>query len=84
MSELQAYYDAFRTGYWADSDPERCRCHGSGWACSEVDTWHQCPIHYTGQPHPEDEFGGCEPEAPAAPVVVEAVPAPVDDEEVPF
>lgn len=55
MSEQQAYYEAFRTGYWADPDPAFCRCRGRGWALSEVDTWHQCHIHYKGQRHPEDE-----------------------------
>jgi hypothetical protein len=54
MSELQAYYDGFRQGWWADPDPDRCLCHGSGWALSDVDTWHQCPIHYKGQLDPED------------------------------
>ncbi len=53
MSELQQYYDDFRSGYWADPDPEICDCRGSGYALSEVDTWHECPIHYNGQIHPE-------------------------------
>jgi len=53
MSELQAYYDAFRQGYWADPDPEACLCRGRGWALSDVDTWHECPIHYKGQLHPD-------------------------------
>lgn len=35
-------------------DPEQCLCRGSGWALSDVDTWHQCPIHYKNQRHPED------------------------------
>jgi len=51
---LQQYYDDFRQGWWADEDANKCLCHGSGWALSDVDTWHQCPIHYRGQPHPED------------------------------
>lgn len=53
-SEHQAYYDAFRTGYWAHSDAASCPCRGMGWALSEVDTWHECPVHYKGQRHPED------------------------------
>ena len=53
MSEAQAYYEAFQTGYWANQDPNQCKCHGHGWALSEVDTWHQCPIHFKGQEHPE-------------------------------
>lgn len=31
-----------------------CRCGGSGWALSEVDTFHECPFHYEGQPNSED------------------------------
>jgi hypothetical protein len=50
---LQAYYDEFRRGYWAVSDPDECPCHGRGWALSDVDTWHTCPIHFEGQLHPE-------------------------------
>jgi hypothetical protein len=60
MSELELYYRNFSMGQWAHSDASRCRCGGSGWALSEVDTWHTCPIHYTGQTHPECE----EPEKP--------------------
>lgn len=55
MSELQSYYDAFRTAYWATPDPSECECGGCGWALSDVDTWHKCPCHNWGQPHPEDE-----------------------------
>ena len=53
MSTLQAYYNEFRCGHWADHDPDVCLCHGSGWALSDVDTWHECPVHYAGQLHPE-------------------------------
>lgn len=60
MSELQSYYENFRTGYWANPNASRCPCHGGGWALSEVDTWHQCPCHYRGQPHPEDFGGDCD------------------------
>ncbi|MBD3262027.1 MAG: hypothetical protein GF334_10255 [Candidatus Altiarchaeales archaeon] len=53
MSELQQYFDNFRT--WSHPDPEKCKCRGGGYALSEVDTWHPCPEHYVpGQPHPED------------------------------
>lgn len=56
MSELQNYYDNYaRANVWADSDPERCGCHGSGWFLSDLDTFHRCPVHYTGQPHPEED-----------------------------
>jgi hypothetical protein len=55
---LQDYYDDFRRGYWADENPEKCLCHGKGWALSDVDTWHACPIHYAkGMRHPDDEDG---------------------------
>jgi hypothetical protein len=54
---LQAYYNAFRAAPWAHSDPDVCGCRGSGWALSDVDTWHECPIHHVeGQRHPEDDF----------------------------
>lgn len=54
-SELAAYYQDFRSGYWAHPNASECRCKGSGWALSEVDTWHPCPIHHIrGQCHPED------------------------------
>ena len=52
MSELQHDYDTFRTGYWATANAEDCPCH-DGWALSEVDTWHKCPVHFAGQLHPE-------------------------------
>jgi hypothetical protein len=64
-SELQSYYDNFRTGYWASLEESECPCHGGGWALSDVDTWHQCPIHYTGQAHPESEEWDDSPEAQA-------------------
>ena len=54
MSELQQYYDDFRRGQWAQEDPKDCPCGGSGWALSDVDTFHKCPKHHTDQPHPED------------------------------
>ncbi len=55
MSELSSYYENFKAGYWANEDPEKCLCHG-GWALSEVDTWHECPVHYCGQLHPDYEY----------------------------
>lgn len=48
---LQAIYDEFRTGCWASE--EDCLCHDSGWALSDVDTWHKCSIHFCGQLSPE-------------------------------
>lgn len=57
MSELQAYYDTFRTGYWATENEGECLCHGRGWALSDVDTWHKCPVHFRGQLGPEAADG---------------------------
>ncbi len=83
---LQGYYDSFRTGYWANLDPAHCACHGYGYALSEVDTWHKCPVHYVkGQRHPEDDCDDTEDsyEVEAAPAYK---PGPVtfDDDSVPF
>lgn len=88
MSELQAYYEAFCTGYWANPDEDRCQCRGSGWALSEVDTWHACPAHYKGQPHPEDyDYEGNMPRD-TVPTSDDTVPTPAptfdENEEVPF
>jgi hypothetical protein len=54
MSEYDQYYESFRQGRWATLKPNECLCHGSGWALSDLDTWHKCPQHYKGQTHPED------------------------------
>lgn len=54
MNEYTQYLNDFQSGYWTNDDPKLCRCHGSGWALSELDTWHCCPVHYSGQSHPED------------------------------
>lgn len=56
-SEHDQYLASFQTGYWATEDEASCPCHGSGWALSEVDTWHECPVHFQGQTHPEAEEG---------------------------
>ena len=53
MSEYANYYKSFCQGHWATEDAETCLCRGGGWVSSELDTWHQCPIHYKGQLHPE-------------------------------
>lgn len=52
---LQAYFDAFsREVQSGDACAYRAgRC--SGWFLSDVDTWHECPVH-PGRPHPEDDF----------------------------
>ena len=89
MSELQQYFDAFRTGYWVKESAEECPCRGSGWALSEVDTWHKCYVHFDGQRSPEDaEFDGFEgsPEGAVAPSPAPAPVAslPASDDEILF
>lgn len=93
MSELQHYYDMCRQGAFARNDADECGCRGHGWFLSEVDTWHECPVHYAGQRHPEDdrsdeEFAADEAAAHAA---REAEPVPAmldtdccDDNDIPF
>jgi hypothetical protein len=59
MSTLQQQHNLFRqavsSGCLSDPDPKECACYGRGWIGSDFDTWHQCPIHYEGQRHPEDD-----------------------------
>jgi hypothetical protein len=62
MSELQSYYDTFKTGQWAHPDPRFCRCNGSGWALSEVDTWHKCRFHYVSSLTGDPDYNEGEPE----------------------
>lgn len=40
-----------------DCRPEasECWCRGSGWIYTDWDSHHECPYHYRGQPHPEDD-----------------------------
>lgn len=55
MSELQTYYNEYcMPRAWQRDDPNECGCYGRGWFVSELDTVHQCNLHYHGQPHPED------------------------------
>ena len=88
MSELNSYYEAFRTGYWADPEEAHCPCHGSGWALSQVDTWHECPRHYQGQRHPEDErYEEEAPQLQEVPVVQPVILPPstlFPDDDIPF
>jgi hypothetical protein len=78
---LQAYYNEFSQGHWADPDPKLCGCRGSGWALSDVDTWHKCPIHHKpGQRHPEDDYDDEDRRDPAQCLVVtEEKPKMPDD-----
>jgi hypothetical protein len=52
---LQAYFNEFSEGHWADPDEKVCGCRGSGYALSDVDTWHKCPYHPATR-HPEDDY----------------------------
>lgn len=42
------------SGRWANPNPSQCECRG-GWLLSDYDTWHRCPLHGRGVPHPEEE-----------------------------
>jgi len=58
---LQAYYNQIAYGgedsppSWINPDPEKCGCRGKGWYLSDLDTYHQCQVHFNGQMHPEME-----------------------------
>ena len=52
---LQDEFRAMESGHWAEADAADCPCRGRGWLLSDLDTWHRCPIHGKGKPHPEDE-----------------------------
>ena len=54
MSLTEAYRE-LESGAWATHHPSDCPCRGRGWIASDLDTWHRCPIHGRGVPHPEDE-----------------------------
>jgi len=55
QNEHQLYHAGYSQAYWADEDPKKCGCRGSGWSLSNIDTWHSCPIHNTGQKHPYEQ-----------------------------
>jgi hypothetical protein len=48
------HIDPFDTNsaFWAEMDDHHCPCGGSGWALRTV-SFQECPIHYTGQLHPQ-------------------------------
>jgi len=54
MSLTEAYRE-LESGAWATHHPSDCPCRGRGWIASDLDTWHRCPIHGRGVPHPETE-----------------------------
>lgn len=45
------------SGLWAETNPFRCPCKGRGWFLSDFDSYHRCPIHGNGVPHPCDDEG---------------------------
>ena len=51
----EGLYQDLERGVWAETNPFACPCRGNGWFLSDLDTWHRCPIHGHGVPHPEDE-----------------------------
>lgn len=51
MSELQLYYDNFKTTVSCGALCEGEKC--SGWFLSDVDTWHHCPCNAGGTADPE-------------------------------
>jgi hypothetical protein len=84
--EYSHYYQevACNSAVWARKDAARCGCRGRGWWASEVDTWHCCPFHGEGVPHPEDYTDSEIAEMAAAPSIEEpsAQPErPVEDED---
>lgn len=50
-------YRELESGVWAQANPAKCPCRG-GWLLSDYDTWHRCPLHGKGVPHPDDEEEG--------------------------
>lgn len=78
-SELSLYYHNFCAGQWAHPNAAECACRGSGWACSELDTWHECKYHYRGQPHPEADLPTCYCEAPVGGICICAYITPITD-----
>jgi hypothetical protein len=76
MSELELYHSNFCAGGWMHRDADKCGCRGTGWALSEVDTFHKCSFH-EGR-HPED-CGDEEEASEEALPVAEALPVEVDD-----
>lgn len=87
-SELSLYYHNFAARLCVPEGlaPEDCRCHGGGWILSEVDTWHHCPDHYTGQAHPDDADMDVDT---GDPVVLEAIASAdaaraLDPDDIPF
>ena len=48
-------YRELQSGRWALVNPSTCPCRGHGWLLSDLDTFHRCPMHGSGVPHPESD-----------------------------
>lgn len=83
--EYKIYLDTFiQSAAFGDGrDAADCRCHGGGWLLSEVDTWHKCPDHFTGQIHPEIDADYAPEVSPVAVAPVAVAPY-IDNPDVPF
>lgn len=71
---------AAQIAYDCRPDASECWCRGSGWVLSNWDSFHRCPYHYDGQPHPEES----EPEYDSAEPCDCAECAATDDDDLPF
>ena len=91
MSELEHYYNNFRAGSFERRDPDKCGCRGTGYALSQVDTWHKCPVHFTpGQRHPEDDHDECDAliidvvDVRTVAAMAAVTPADINEDDIPF
>ena len=50
-----------RWNLWAQVNPAKCPCRGSGWLLSDYDTYHRCGLHAEGASHPEDDGAPYDP-----------------------
>lgn len=49
-------FNELESGRWANPNPSRCECR-DGWLLSDYDTFHRCPYHGQGVPHPDSDEG---------------------------
>jgi hypothetical protein len=54
MNDFQDLILAYpsQVAHAALEDGKECPC-SNGWICNPFDYWQECPIHYSGQMHPE-------------------------------
>lgn len=84
-------YEGAQAGDWIRKNPDECGCIGSGWFCSNVDTWHKCFVHPPACSdvccHPESSFDFCFSDIHGPiyiPPVVDKVVIDYLDEDIPF